>query len=191
MIIGIIKLFSVHKLCSNQNGRCSKFCLPRGENSKKCACNDGEQVDSEGLCPGGMSVVQMTKYPISSPTRDKHWMDGYRIICCKVNLRLIMPNCILRYAEKKNILIRHLYLACNTGIHVNQRTYFDANIHTFSNRCSVSLHHPAGNHSDDLSETSRRSLSVYLWRGLSVGRSLDNSGCLWNQWKVERNQRPL
>ena len=45
---------SVHKLCSNQNGMCAGLCLPTGDNSYKCACSNGEHVDSEGLCPGGM-----------------------------------------------------------------------------------------------------------------------------------------
>ncbi|XP_062566069.1 low-density lipoprotein receptor-related protein 4-like [Saccostrea cucullata] len=42
----------LHKLCSNQNGMCSKFCLPKGENNKICACEDGVQVGSNDLCPG-------------------------------------------------------------------------------------------------------------------------------------------
>lgn len=43
---------SLHKLCSNQNGMCSKFCLPRGENDRVCDCEEGNNVNSEGLCPG-------------------------------------------------------------------------------------------------------------------------------------------
>lgn len=43
-------------MCSNQNGMCSKFCLPRGENDRVCDCEDGNIVNSEGLCPGGMYI---------------------------------------------------------------------------------------------------------------------------------------
>ncbi|XP_061171396.1 low-density lipoprotein receptor-related protein 2-like [Saccostrea echinata] len=42
----------LHNLCSSQNGMCSKFCLPRGENNRICACEDGVQIDSNSLCPG-------------------------------------------------------------------------------------------------------------------------------------------
>lgn len=35
---------------------CSKFCLPRGENDRVCDCEDGNIVNSEGLCPGGMYI---------------------------------------------------------------------------------------------------------------------------------------
>lgn len=52
----ILTSFLVHKLCSNQNGMCSKFCLPRGENDRVCDCEEGNNVNSEGLCPGGMYI---------------------------------------------------------------------------------------------------------------------------------------
>lgn len=35
---------------------CSKFCLPRGENDRVCDCEEGNNVNSDGLCPGGMYI---------------------------------------------------------------------------------------------------------------------------------------
>lgn len=35
---------------------CSKFCLLRGENDRVCDCEDGNIVNLEGLCFGGMYI---------------------------------------------------------------------------------------------------------------------------------------
>lgn len=35
---------------------CSKFCLLRGENDRVCDCEDGNIVNLEGFCFGGMYI---------------------------------------------------------------------------------------------------------------------------------------
>ena len=45
-----------HALCKDQNGQCSKLCLPRGTNQRSCNCRDGVNLKDDGrTCVGGMS----------------------------------------------------------------------------------------------------------------------------------------
>lgn len=72
---------SLHKLCTNQNGMCSKFCLPSGESDRTCACEDGDSVDSNGLCPGDVQCPLVIDHGRISTTCRRLAGDMCEFVC--------------------------------------------------------------------------------------------------------------
>ena len=61
-----------HAVCKDQNGQCSKLCLPRETNQRSCSCRDGVNLKDDGrTCVGGMSHIficqQISAFSCKSP----------------------------------------------------------------------------------------------------------------------------